>query len=240
MTARIPRSTALPKHVEQHFTATASVRDVVIGMSDGLTVPFALAAGISGAIASSHIVVTAGIAELAAGGISMGLGGFLAARTDVEHYGSEQRREDREITDIPAAERAEVLSIFRDYGLSEDDARRVTASVTSDRQRWTDFMMRFELGLDKPDQRRAPVSAATIGGSYVIGGLVPLLPYMLIRESAPALYWSCAVTLVALLVFGAVKGALTGVSWVKSALQTVVIGGVAAAVAFAIARLVSG
>ena len=240
MPARIPRSVALPKHVEQHFTATASVRDVVIGMSDGLTVPFALAAGISGAIASSHIVVTAGIAELAAGGISMGLGGFLAARTDIEHYASEQQREDREVSDIPEAETAEVLSIFRGYGLSEHDARTLTSAVTSDRKRWIDFMMRFELGLDKPDQRRAPVSAVTIGGSYVIGGLVPLLPYMLIRESAPALYWSCAVTLVALFVFGAVKGALTGVSWVKSALQTVVIGGVAAAVAFMIARLVSG
>ncbi len=240
MSTRIPRSTPLPKHAEQHFTATASVRDVVIGMSDGLTVPFALAAGISGAIASSHIVVTAGIAELAAGGISMGLGGFLAARTDIEHYASEVRREEREVEEIPAAETAEVLDIFRDYGLSDDDARKVTAGITTDRKRWVDFMMRFELGLEKPDQRRAPVSAATIGGSYVIGGLVPLLPYMLIHESTPALYWSAAVTLFALSVFGAVKGALTGVSWVKSAFQTVVIGGVAATVAFVIARLVSG
>jgi vacuolar iron transporter family protein len=240
MATRIPRSTALPKHVEQHFTATASVRDVVIGMSDGLTVPFALAAGISGAIASSHIVVTAGIAELAAGGISMGLGGFLAARTDIEHFASEQRREEREVGEIPDAETAEVLGIFRGYGLSDEDARKVTASVTSDRTRWVDFMMRFELGLEKPDQRRAPVSAATIGGSYVIGGLVPLLPYMLIRESGTALYWSCGVTMLALLIFGAVKGGLTGVSWIKSAFQTVVIGGVAASVAFVIARLVSG
>jgi len=240
VSSRIPRSTPLPKHVERHFTATASVRDVVIGMSDGLTVPFALAAGISGAIASSHIVVTAGIAELAAGGISMGLGGFLAARTDVEHYDSEERREEREVDEVPAVERAEVVSILRDYGLSDEDARKVTAGVTADRKRWVDFMMRFELGLEKPDQRRAPVSAATIGGSYVVGGLVPLLPYMLIHDSTPALYWSCAVTLLALCIFGGVKGALTGVPWMKSAFQTVAIGGVAATVAFAIARLVSG
>ena len=209
-------------------------------MSDGLTVPFALAAGISGAIASSHIVVTAGIAELAAGGISMGLGGYLAARTDIEHYSSEERREESEVDERSADETAEVFGIFRGYGLSEEDAHKVTAGVTSDRRRWVDFMMRFELGLEKPDERRAPVSAATIGGSYVVGGLVPLAPYMLIQSSATALYWSCAVTMLALLVFGAVKGSLTGVSWVKSALQTVVIGGVAATAAFLIARWVSG
>jgi vacuolar iron transporter family protein len=240
MSSHIPRTIPQPQHVERHFTATASIRDVVIGMSDGLTVPFALAAGISGAIASSHIVVTAGIAELAAGGISMGLGGYLAARTDIEHYSSEERREEKEVDERSADETAEVFGIFRGYGLSEEDAHKVTAGVTSDRRRWVDFMMRFELGLEKPDERRAPVSAATIGGSYVIGGLVPLAPYMLIQSSATALYWSCAVTMLALLIFGAVKGSLTGVSWVKSALQTVVIGGVAATVAFLIARLVSG
>jgi len=240
MSSHIPRTAPQPQHVEHHFTATASIRDVVIGMSDGLTVPFALAAGISGAIASSHIVVTAGIAELAAGGISMGLGGYLAARTDIEHYASEKLREEKEVDEISADEQAEVLGIIRGYGLSEEDARKVTAGVTSDRTRWVDFMMRFELGLEKPDERRAPVSAATIGGSYVVGGLVPLVPYMLIQSTANALYWSCAVTMIALFIFGAVKGSLTGVLWVKSALQTVVIGGVAATVAFLIARMISG
>ena len=240
MAGHIPRSFAQPQHVEHHFTATAAVRDVVIGMSDGLTVPFALAAGISGAIASSHIVVTAGIAELAAGGISMGLGGYLAARTDVEHYESEELREETEVQEKPAAEEAEVFGIFRDLGLSDEDARKVTAGVTSDRKRWIDFMMRFELGLEKPDQRRAPVSAATIGASYVIGGLVPLAPYMFIHTSGPALYWSCMVTFLALAAFGGVKGSLTGVSWLKSAVQTVIIGGVAATAAFLIARWVSG
>jgi len=232
---RLPRR----KHVEEHFTASNTVRDVVIGMSDGLTVPFALAAGISGAIAASHIVVTAGVAELAAGGISMGLGGYLAARTDAEHYESEQRREEEEVDTLPAEEHREVYNIFRGYGLDVEDARQVTAALTADRKRWVDFMMRFELGLEKPDRRRAPVSALTIGGSYVIGGLVPLIPYMLIGDSGRALYFSCASTLLALLAFGAVKGALTGVSWVNSAIQTILIGGIAATAAFLIARAVN-
>ncbi len=240
MSARVPRGTPQPRHTEKHSKASASVRDLVIGMSDGLTVPFALAAGISGAIAASHIVVTAGIAELAAGGISMGLGGYLAARTDVEHYESEQRRERREIEEIPEAEKSEVFSIFRGYGLSDEDARKATAGLTTNRQRWIDFMMRFELGLEEPDQHRAPISALTIGGAYVIGGLVPLVPYMLVQNSKPALYLSSLVTLFALFVFGAAKGALTGVAWLRSAMQTVIIGGLAATVAFFIARFVSG
>jgi vacuolar iron transporter family protein len=240
MSTRIPRSTPQPKHVETHSTASAAVRDVVIGMSDGLTVPFALAAGISGAIAASHIVVTAGFAELAAGGISMGLGGYLAAQTDAEHYESEKRREQTEVEQVPEQEKAEVVSILREYGLSQDDAHKATAALTTNRQRWIDFMMRFELGLEKPDRRRAPMSALTIGGSYVIGGLVPLLPYMLVADSKPALYISSAVTALALLIFGAVKGALTGVSWLRSGVQTVIIGGVAATAAFLIARLVAG
>lgn len=237
---RIPRSTPAPKHIERHFTASETVRDVVIGMSDGLTVPFALAAGISGAIAASHIVVTAGIAELAAGGISMGLGGYLAARTDFEHYASEEQREEREVEEIPTEEYYEVLRIFKSYGLSDEDARKATAAITSDRRRWIDFMMRFELGLEKPDTRRAPISGLTIGGSYVIGGLIPLLPYMLVPNSGRALYISAAITMVALFIFGAVKGRLTGVAWLRSAVQTLLIGGVAAAVAFVLARAVAG
>ena len=235
--SHIPRT---PSHIEQHFTASDTVRDVVIGMSDGLTVPFALAAGISGAIAASHIVVTAGVAELAAGGISMGLGGYLAARTDVEHYESERQRERKEVRDIPDEEKSEVLNIFRAYGLDDDDATRVTTAIAGDEKRWVDFMMRFELQLEEPDQKRAPVSALTIGGSYVVGGLVPLLPYMMISDATRALYFSAAFTLVALFVFGAIKGKLTGLRWLRSALQTVVIGGAAASVAFFIARLVNG
>lgn len=235
--SRTPRT---PSHIEQHFTASETVRDVVIGMSDGLTVPFALAAGISGAIAASHIVVTAGVAELAAGGISMGLGGYLAARTDFEHYGSERQREHREIKELPAQEKREVLDIFRAYGLDDDDANRVTQAIMADEDRWVDFMMRYELQLEEPDQKRAPISALTIGGSYVIGGLIPLLPYVFISDATRALYFSAAFTLLALFVFGAIKGRLTGLAWVRSALQTVLIGGAAASVAFFIARLVNG
>lgn len=237
---RIPRATPIPQHREGHFTASDTVRDVVIGMSDGLTVPFALAAGISGAIAASHVVVTAGVAELAAGGISMGLGGYLAARTDVEHFASERRREEREVADMASQERTEVLDILTSYGVGEGEAETVADAITADPKRWVDFMMRFELGLEAPDPRRAPISALTIGGAYVIGGLVPLLPYFFIGRSTQALYISAAVTLVALAAFGAIKGKFTGVPGLRGAIQTIVTGGIAAGFAFIIARLVSG
>jgi VIT1/CCC1 family predicted Fe2+/Mn2+ transporter len=227
-------------HNEHHFDASDAVRDVIIGMSDGLTVPFALAAGISGAIASSHIVVTAGVAELAAGGISMGLGGYLAARSDVEHYESEQRREFEETDEVPEEERREIEVIFASYGITGDALHQLVETVTSNKKRWVDFMMRFELGLEQPNPRKAPISAARIGGSYVVGGLIPLVPYMLLPTTSIGLVWSAIVTFVALVVFGAVKGYFTGVAVWKSALQTSLIGAVAAAVAFALARLVSG
>jgi len=227
-------------HGERHFAAPETIRDVVIGMSDGLTVPFALAAGISGAIAASHIVVTAGVAEIAAGAISMGLGGYLAAQTDAEHYESEVQREEREVDEMPDAERFEVASIFRNFGLAPADADKVTAELVKDRGRWVDFMMRFELGLEKPNRRRALMSAVTIGGSYAIGGLIPLIPYMVVPDSRHGLYISCLITAIALAIFGGAKGQATGVSWPRSALQTLVIGGAAAAVAFALARLVAG
>lgn len=227
-------------HHEQHFDAGDTVRDIIIGMSDGLTVPFALAAGISGAIAASHIVVTAGIAELAAGGISMGLGGYLAARSDVDHYESERQREYAETHDVPEEERREIEGIFASYDITGPALTQLVDHITADRKRWVDFMMRFEVGLEQPDPRRAPYSAARIGGSYVVGGLLPLLPYMLVPDSRTALWGSIAATFVALLIFGALKGKFTGGNIVRSALQTTAIGGVAAAVAFFIARLVSG
>jgi len=227
-------------HNEHHFAAGDAVRDVIIGMSDGLTVPFALAAGISGAIAASHIVVTAGVAEIAAGGISMGLGGYLAARSDVEHYESEERREYEETDEVPEEERREIEVIFASYGISGEPLHQLVATVTANKQRWVDFMMRFELGLEQPDPKAAPLSAARIGGSYVVGGLIPLLPYMLIADSRTALLWSALLTLLALIAFGAVKGRFTGVSVWKSALQTSTIGAAAAFVAFVLARLVSG
>jgi len=227
-------------HSEHHFSAGDAVRDVIIGMSDGLTVPFALAAGISGAIAASHIVVTAGIAELAAGGISMGLGGYLAARSDVEHYESEQRREYQETEEVPEEERREIETIFADYGISGQPLVQLVDTVTSNRKRWVEFMMRFELGLEKPNPAKAPLSAARIGGSYVLGGLIPLLPYMILPSTSLGLKWSAIVTFCALVAFGAVKGRFTGVSVWKSAVQTSLIGAIAAGAAFFLARLVNG
>jgi len=223
-------------HIERHFTASESVRDVVIGMADGLTVPFALAAGLSAAVSSSSVVVTAGLAEVAAGAIAMGLGGYLAARSDVEHYDSEAAREDYEIEHLRSREIEEVESIFRDYGLSGPNLTAVVGAVTSDRKRWIDFMMRFELGLERPNPRRAPVSALTIGGSYLVGGLIPLFPYMLMATLMEALQVSVIVTGIALAVFGAVKGHFTGVNKFKSAFQTLLVGGLAAGAAFALAR----
>jgi len=225
-------------HTEQHFTATETVRDVVIGMSDGLTVPFALAAGLSGAVVSSGIIVTAGLAEIAAGSIAMGLGGYLAARTDREHYESERRREFEEVEEIPEQEAREVLDIFTGYGLTADQAEPVVTALRSDTNRWVDFMMRFELGLEAPDPARARRSAATIAGSYVAGGFIPLAPYMFITGAKSALLVSAAVTLVALFIFGYIKGRFTGLSPLRGAVQTVLIGGLAATAAFLIARAV--
>ena len=197
-------------HIEQHFTASDAVRDVVIGMSDGLTVPFALAAGLSGAAAATGIIVTAGLAEIAAGSIAMGLGGYLAGRSDAEHYASEREREHREVREKPAVEAREVGDIFRAYGLSDEEITPILRAFQKRPQEWIDFMMRFELGLEKPDPGRALRSAVTIGGAYAVGGLIPLGPYILLADAAAALAVSVAVTLVALAVFGFVKGRFTG------------------------------
>ena len=226
-------------HIEKHFTAGDAVRDVVIGMSDGLTVPFALAAGLTGAVAASGIIVTAGLAEIVAGSIAMGLGGYLAARGDADHYASERRREEREVVEKPAAERQEVADVFRAYGLTDDQITPIVSALEARPKVWVDFMMRFELGLEEPDRRRALRSALTIALAYVAGGLVPLTPYMLAHDTRRALPLSVGFTLAALLVFGIVKGRFTGVPPVRSGLQTVLVGGLAAAAAFALARLFS-
>src|SRR5512138_1644295 len=214
-------------HVERHFMATEAVRDIVIGMSDGLTVPFALAAGLSGAVASSGIVVTAGLAEIAAGSIAMGLGGYLAARSDAEHYASEYRREEEEIREKPEIERQEVADILTSYGLTAEEAAPVVEALSQRPKRWLEFMMKFELSLERPDPKRALASGGTIAGAYAVGGLIPLLPYMLTPETAIGLSWSVACTLIALLVFGYVKGGFTGSHRVRSAAQTLLIGGIA-------------
>jgi vacuolar iron transporter family protein len=226
-------------HIEKHFTAGETVRDVVIGMADGLTVPFALAAGLTGAIASSHIVITAGFAEIAAGSIAMGLGGYLAARSDAEHYAIERKREEEEIVTVPDIEAEEVQEIFKTYGLNETESASVVSALRQRPQDWVDFMMRFELGLEKPVPGRALKSALTIALSYVVGGIIPLSAYLILADAHRALNVSIAVTLVALLVFGAVKGRFTGAPMLRSGLQTALIGGLAAAAAFGIARLIS-
>jgi vacuolar iron transporter family protein len=226
-------------HVEKHFTSSEAVRDVVIGMSDGLTVPFALAAGLSGAVDQTSLVVTAGLAEVVAGSIAMGLGGYLAARSDAEHYASERERERREVKEKPAAETAEVAAIFQSYGLSPAESAPLVEALRARPEAWIDFMMRFELGLEEPQPRRARVSALTIAGAYVAGGLIPLSPYFAVSSVHTAMPLSVAVTLVALAVFGYVKGTFTGAQPMRSALQTVAIGSAAAAAAFAIARFVA-
>jgi VIT1/CCC1 family predicted Fe2+/Mn2+ transporter len=226
-------------HIEKHFTAGNTVRDVVIGMADGLTVPFALAAGLTGAIASSHIVITAGFAEIAAGSIAMGLGGYLAARSDAEHYASERKREEEEVATVPDVEAQEVQQIFKTYGLNETESASVVEALRQRPKDWVDFMMRFELGLEKPEPGRALKSALTIALSYIVGGIIPLSAYLIFADAHRALNVSIAVTLVALLVFGAVKGRFTGTPMIRSGLQTVMIGGLAAAAAFAIARMIS-
>jgi VIT1/CCC1 family predicted Fe2+/Mn2+ transporter len=226
-------------HVEKHFTGTALVRDVVIGMSDGLTVPFALAAGISGAVSSSHIVVVAGLAEIVAGSIAMGLGGYLAAKSDAEHYESERKREEFEIVKLVDDELKETKDIFQCYGLTEEETVPVVASLQKRPTAWVDFMMRFELGLERPDPSRALTSATTIAGAYVAGGFIPLSPYMLLHTASQAFWYSVLVTLVALAVFGYVKGRFTGANPLRSGLQTVVIGGLAAGAAYLIAKAIS-
>lgn len=228
---------AVPGHVETHFESGALVRDVVIGMSDGLTVPFALAAGLSGAVSTTHLIVIAGLAEIAAGSIAMGLGGYLAAQGDAEHFASERAREEREIIERTRDEEEEIYEIFEEYGVQREESRPVLEALKKNPKAWVDFMMSFELGLEEPVAGRARQSALTIACSYIVGGLVPLLPYMLMAHASEALLVSVGVTLIALFVFGGIKGRLTGAGSWKSAIQTTLIGGLAAAAAFGLAKL---
>ena len=232
----------LPRHhhAETHFEGSETVRDVVLGMSDGLTVPFALAAGLSGAVASSRVILVAGVAELAAGAIAMGLGGYLAARSEADTWHSELRREREEVAEVPSEEKDEVRKVFKGWGLEGDVLDQATEAVCADRDRWVDFMMREELNLSEPEPRRARVSALTIGGSYVAGGAIPLAPYLFHVPVPTALAASVAVTLVALAVFGAFKGRLTGRPPFAEALRTVLVGALASGAAYTLARLISG
>jgi vacuolar iron transporter family protein len=230
---------AITPHIEKHFTAGNFVRDVVIGMADGLTVPFALAAGLSGASQDTRVIVIGGLAEIAAGSIAMGLGGYLAARGDAEHYEQEREREEREVREIPEEEKAEVSRVFHAYGMTPEQSVPVVEALSQHPKAWVDFMMRFELGLEEPNPRRAVTSAATIAGAYIAGGFIPLSPYIALSSASRGLELSAAVTLVALGIFGYIKGRFTGTRPLRSASQTVVIGGLAAAAAFMLAKLIA-
>jgi VIT1/CCC1 family predicted Fe2+/Mn2+ transporter len=226
-------------HVEQHFTSGNFVRDMVIGMSDGLTVPFALAAGLSGAVANTRLIVIGGLAEIAAGSIAMGLGGYLAAKGDAEHYDQERAREYREVEEIPEQEKAEVSYVFQEYGLTAEQSKPIVEALSRQTDSWVDFMMRFELGLEPPDPKRAVTSAATIAGAYIAGGMIPLSPYIVLGDAFRGLIVSAIVTLAALGIFGFIKGRFTGARALRSAFQTVVIGGLAASAAFLLAKLIA-
>ena len=227
-------------HIESHLKSSDMLRDIVIGMSDGLTVPFALAAGLSGAVSSSTIIVIAGIAEICAGSIAMGLGGYLAGKTEQDHYISEKKREYEEVENLRYQELEETKEFFANIGLSAALQEQATAEIAQDKDRWVDFMMKYELGLEKPDPRRATNSALNIGLSYVAGGIIPLSPYFFINNATEALEISVVATLICLFVFGYFKSRITGVNPWMGAIKVTLIGAVAAAAAFGVAKLIEG
>jgi predicted membrane protein (TIGR00267 family) len=224
-------------HIESHLKSSDLLRDVVIGMSDGLTVPFALAAGLSGAVDQSSIIVIAGIAEIAAGSIAMGLGGYLAGKTEQDHYSSEIKREYDEVENLRHKEIEETKEFFANIGLSPALQDQATEEISKDKDRWVNFMMKYELGLDKPDPKRATKSALNIGLSYIAGGIIPLSPYFFIQDSVEALKISVIATLICLFIFGYFKSKITGVNAIWGALKVTMIGAVAAAAAFGVAKL---
>jgi vacuolar iron transporter family protein len=226
-------------HTEKHLKSSEIIKDIVIGMSDGLTVPFALAAGLSGAITSSGIVVTAGIAEIVAGSIAMGLGGFLAGKTEADHYNSELKREYQEVERLPEQEKLEVKEVFACFGLSERLQSEIAEEMAKDKNAWVDFMMRYELGLEKPAANRATIGAFTIGFSYIVGGIIPLSPYIIINDSQQALYYSCAITSICLFIFGYFKSKVTGQPPFPGALKVFITGALAAFCAFFMAKLLN-
>lgn len=226
-------------HKEEHFRSSDLITDIVIGMSDGLTVPFALAAGLSGAVDSTSIIVTAGLAEVAAGSIAMGLGGYLAGKTEIDHYNSELKREHDEVERVPEIEKQEVRDVFAEMGLSTETQYAIAEEMARDKEKWVAFMMKYELGLDEPNPRRARNSAFNIGISYILGGLVPLSPYFFSNDPAQGLRWSVVITVICLYIFGYFKARVTGQNPWKGALRVTLIGSAAAAVAYLIAGLFS-
>ena len=226
-------------HHEKHFKSSETVRDIIIGMADGLTVPFALAAGLTGVIENTSVIVIAGLAEISAGSIAMGLGGYLAAKSDAEHYESEKIREENEVKEIPEDEESEIYEILKEYNLDEAGSKPFVEALKKNPDKWVDFMMKYELGLEKPEPKRARNSSLTIAISYIIGGMIPLSPYIFISKSNTALIASIFITLLALGIFGYIKGKFTGLKPFRKAVQMILTGGLAAAAAFFIAKLIS-
>jgi VIT1/CCC1 family predicted Fe2+/Mn2+ transporter len=227
-------------HREEHVFSAETLRDVVIGMSDGLTVPFALAAGLSGAVSNTNLIIIAGLAEIAAGSIAMGLGGYLAGKTEVDHYNSEMKREYEEVETVPEIEKQELKTFFSSLGLSNEIQNQAVEEVSKDKEKWVELMMKYELGLEKPDPKRAGKSAFNIGMSYIVGGLIPLSPYFFVSNGLEGLKISSVITLICLFIFGYFKSKFTGVNRLSGAFRVMMIGAIAAGCAFAIARLIQG
>jgi vacuolar iron transporter family protein len=227
-------------HREEHVFRAETIRDIVIGMSDGLTVPFALAAGLSGAVIHTNLIIIAGLAEIAAGSIAMGLGGYLAGKTEVDHYNSEMKREYEEVETVPEIEKQELKTFFSSLGLSDEIQNQAVEEVSKDKQKWVELMMKYELGLEKPDPKRAGKSAFNIGFSYIVGGLIPLSPYFFVSDGISGLKLSAIITLICLFIFGYLKSRFTGVNPWSGAIRVMMIGAVAAGCAFGIARLIQG
>jgi VIT1/CCC1 family predicted Fe2+/Mn2+ transporter len=223
-------------HKEEHLKSSAFITDIVIGMSDGLTVPFALAAGLSGAVNSNGVVITAGIAEIVAGSIAMGLGGYLAGKTEQEHFQSELKREYNEVENLPEKEKEEVRQVFAEYGLNKETQNIIADELAKDKDKWVDFMMKYELGLEKPDVNRARNSATTIGVSYIAGGLIPLTAYFFTQTPSEGLLISAILTVICLFIFGYFKSKVTGQPPLKGAMKVTLIGIAAASAAFLVAK----
>ena len=236
----LPVTSPVPVHREEHMFSAETIRDIVIGMSDGLTVPFALAAGLSGAVSNTNLIIIAGLAEIAAGSIAMGLGGYLAGKTEVDHYNSEMKREYEEVETVPEIEKQELRDFFSSLGLSIEMQNQAVEEVSKDKDKWVELMMKYELGLEKPNPKRASKSAFNIGFSYIVGGLIPLSPYFFTSSGIDGLKISSVVTLVCLFVFGYFKSKFTGVNKLGGAIRVMMIGAIAAGCAFAIAKLIEG
>lgn len=222
-------------HIEEHFTSSELVRDIVIGMADGLTVPFALAAGISGAVDTNSIVITAGVAEIIAGSIAMGLGGYLAGKTEVDHYAAELKREYYEVDHLPEREKQEVKDVLGQFGISIATQNQVAEELSQNKDKWVDFMMKFELGLEEPHPDRAKKSAFNIAASYIVGGFIPLSAYFFTDHPHEGIKYSAIITLIALAAFGYFKSKVTGQNKIKGAFRTMLVGAIAAAAAYFIA-----